>query len=59
MPARKSRKKKKSGAKRSRKKCPTLADAMAAVQARKQKKCSDAEWHLLSSIEGSLRKLKA
>jgi len=39
---------------------PSLKDAMRAVQHRKQSgKTSDGEWHLLSSIEGSLRKLGA
>lgn len=38
---------------------PSLSDAMVAVQARKKRKCSDDEWHMLSSIEGSLRKLGA
>jgi len=39
---------------------PSLTDAMRAVQHRKQMgKVSNEEWHLLSSIEGSLRKLGA
>jgi hypothetical protein len=54
------KKKKKKAAKRKAVASPTLKMAMQAVQAKKAKGgCSQSEWHALSSIEGSLRKLGA
>lgn len=55
------KKKKKKGAKKSRarSRAPTLKDALAAVRAKKLNEKDDGKYHMLTSVEGTLRKLGA
>lgn len=54
------KRRKKKAVRRAAPRTPTLGDAMRAVQAFKSRKgLTDEQWHMLSTVEGSLRKLGA